>query len=406
MIAAVEDEDQPREIFQGGLVLLGRQWAADLECAAGFDVGIFRLDAGQLLRRQRLLQPNDQIVAHVADAVIVAVEVPHLADGFVHVVGDLVEAQIVLADQAAGEELLLDVVLPVCPVIAAGGIDEDDRHRHRFARLHEREHFESFVHRPKSAGKQRDRVAGSHEHQLAREEIAEVDQLRIVGDEVIGRLLERQANRQPEGRIGPRAAMPGGHDSAARAGDDHPSRGGHRLSELRRLLVIGMAFGRAGRAENADLAHIAIRRKNLQRIAQLLERVVDQFDVAAIGAVAQKLERVGQNLADQVAIGNLFELVDQLRRRLVNLCQLLAADDMRRLGAFLRLLYIIVVSVEFLHHSSLACSNPDAKSSMPRCRGTHRNITLCIEMERFNAGMEQSPEVKFSHSPAASSVGR
>ena len=126
---------------------------------------------------------------------------------------------------------LFDVILPALPEIAAGAVDEDDGHGDALAGLHEREDFEAFVHRAEAAGEERDRVAGADEHQLAGEEVFEVDQLGIVGDERVGGLLEGQADRQAEGRIGARAAVPRGHDPAAGAGDDHPPRGGHRLAE-------------------------------------------------------------------------------------------------------------------------------------------------------------------------------
>ena len=113
------------------------------------------------------------------------------------------------------------------------------------------------------------------------------------------------------------------------------------MPNSRRLLVVGVALRRARRAEDADLSHIAIGREDLQRIAQFLERFVDQLDVAAIGLVAQELERVGDDFADQIAVRHAFQLIDEPRCDHMNFGQLLAADYIRRLGAFLRLLDVI-----------------------------------------------------------------
>src|SRR5437764_486782 len=82
-----------------------------------------------------------------------------------------------LADQSPGEKMLIDVLLPGVPEAAALAIDEHDRHRDGFSGLNKGEHFEVFVHRSESAGEQGDGVTRSDEHQLAREEVFEVDEL-------------------------------------------------------------------------------------------------------------------------------------------------------------------------------------------------------------------------------------
>src|SRR5262249_53105471 len=195
-------------------------------------------------------QSQKHFVAVVAHGVIVAEKVRHLAYGFVHIVRNLVEREIVLADEPTAEELLADVILPAAPVIAAGTIDENDRHGHALAGLHERENFEPLVHRSETAGEERDRVTGAHKHQLAREEVFEIDELWIAVDEGIGFLPEWQPNRKAKRWLSPRAAMPGGHDPAASAGDDHPPGGGHHFAEFGGGDVIVVRFLRARRAED------------------------------------------------------------------------------------------------------------------------------------------------------------
>ena len=77
-----------------------------------------------------------------------------------------------------------------------------------------------------------------------------------------------------------------------------------------------------------------IRREDLQRIAQFLERLVDQLDVAAIGLVAQQLERVGDDLADHVAVGHLCQRFKQCIRVLVHAGEIRARH---LVGRFVRL---------------------------------------------------------------------
>ncbi len=56
------------------------------------------MDFGDLRFGYRVMETQDYFISCVADAVIVAVEVPDFADGFVDVVGDFVEAEIGLAN--------------------------------------------------------------------------------------------------------------------------------------------------------------------------------------------------------------------------------------------------------------------------------------------------------------------
>jgi len=98
------------------------------------------------------VQADDDLIAGVADAVEVAVEVPDLADRLLDAVGDLIEVQVVGADQLARQQVVLDVVLPGLPEVAAWRIDEDDRHGDGLAGLHERQHLEPLVHRAEPAG--------------------------------------------------------------------------------------------------------------------------------------------------------------------------------------------------------------------------------------------------------------
>jgi hypothetical protein len=59
--------------------------------------------------------------------------------------------------------------------------------------LHEGEHLEAFIHRAEAAREERHAVRLLHEVQLAREEVVEIDQLRIAVDRLIRAAARRAA---------------------------------------------------------------------------------------------------------------------------------------------------------------------------------------------------------------------
>ncbi len=195
--------------------------------------------------------------------------------------------------------------------------------------------FESFVHGSETAGEKSDGVAGADEHQLAHEEVFEIDEFFVVGDDLVGLLLEGEPDGQAKAGLRPSAAMTRGHDAAARAGDDHPTRGGHFLGEFGGMAIVLMGFGGSGAAEDADLSHVAVRGEDFQGVAEFLERLVDELDVAAIGLIAEEFHGVVDDFADHVAVGDVAELLDELLGEMVNAGQIGAAHDNGRLGGLL-----------------------------------------------------------------------
>ena len=100
--------------------------------------------------------------------------------------------------------------------------------------LHEREQLEALVERAEAAGQQHERVRLLDEGDLAGEEVAEVDELRVVGEELRGRRLERQPDAHAE-RVGRARALDARlHDPGPGAGDDHPVGVGELAAPARR----------------------------------------------------------------------------------------------------------------------------------------------------------------------------
>ena len=97
------------------------------------------------------------------------------------------------------------------------------------------------------------------------------------------------------------AVVPGPHDAVAGAGDDHPVDLAHPAGELVGLDVLGAVHGVRAEPKIADLADVVVRGEDLEGVAQLLERVGQEPEVAAVGAVAGQARdgdhQVGQDVA-------------------------------------------------------------------------------------------------------------
>ena len=85
----------------------------------------------------------------------------------------------------AGSELGGDEVVPSGPVGAAGHVEEHDRVDLRLARLLEGEELEGLVECAEPTGQQHEAVGLLHERELAGEEVAEVDELPVVGENCV-----------------------------------------------------------------------------------------------------------------------------------------------------------------------------------------------------------------------------
>ena len=196
-----------------------------------------------------------------------------------------------------------DEVAPGAPVRPAGHVEEHDRRRLRLAGLHQRQQLERLVERAEAAGQQHEAVRLLDELELAGEEVAEVDELRVaLGEELGRRRLERQPDAHAERVVGAGALEPGLHDPGAGAGDDHPVVGGHRGREPPGLVVERVVGLGAGRPEDRDLALAAVRREHVERVAHLLERGVGDLQVAAVGAVAREADGGRDQLEDEVGV--------------------------------------------------------------------------------------------------------
>src|SRR5947208_5763402 len=214
-------------------------------------------------------------------------------------VDDSVESEVLRGDEAAGEQLVPDEPVPRLPISFAGKLHEYDRHRRRLPGLQEREDLETLVVRPESAGEQGDRIGLHDEEDLAGEEVAEVDHLRIVLDHPGRALLEGQEDVDAEGVLRARALDPRAHDALRGAGDHHESLADKWPPEPHREVVVGMALLLPGRPEDRDFADASVRLEDARGVPELRHRPVDDLEVEDVELVPLRLQRVQEDVAVQ-----------------------------------------------------------------------------------------------------------
>src|SRR5918994_5316777 len=200
------------------------------------------------------------------------------------VVGERPELEVLGRDVALAEHALAHPVHEPAPVV---GPDEDHRELGDLARLDERERLPELVHRPVAAGEDDEAAGVADEHDLAREEVVELERdVAVAVPALLERQLDVEAYRQRLGLT--RAAVGGLHDPGAAAGDDREATLADEAGGLAGELVVRIVGGRARRAEEARCGRDA--RERVEAHAQLLDDAVDAV-------------LVGQGRADRRLLG-------------------------------------------------------------------------------------------------------
>ena len=158
------------------------------------------------------------------------------------------------------------------------------------------------------------------ERHLAGEEVPEVHELRIVGQELRRRRLERKPDADPE-RVGRARALDAGlHDSRPGAGDHHPLGLGQPSGEAHGLVVQRVVALGARGSEDRRLACRAVRLEHRERVAHLLERGVRHLEIAARHVVTCEAHRRNHQLEEQIRVAHVVaQLRDQLGQLRVDL---------------------------------------------------------------------------------------
>ena len=313
--AAVEVEDETWQFSQIGFITFFTEGSADDETAFGKNVGELVVDLfeGGIVRGR--VEAEHQFLVGVSHAVIDPEEPEDFFDCFFNTIGEFEERQILWLDHAAFEEMLVDEVEEGLPVGAAGGVEKHDGDHVAFARLEQGEYFEAFVERSEAAGQKADSVAFFDEHQLPCEEVLHMDELRVAGNDGVGRLLEGEHDIESHGAFASGSLVSGLHDSSAGPCNNQPSGFRHGSPKVLCLLEAWVLFGSACRAEDGHLAGVPVGAKDLEGVAEFTECTAEDFQVAttrvvfgkAISGIANRFDEVGHIAFAMVGRGVDFE---------------------------------------------------------------------------------------------------
>ena len=190
---------------------------------------------------------------------------------------------------AASQKRIFNKSLPQLPVVSTRFVHHHNGEDVRLAGLDKRERFECFVVRAKSAREQHDGIRLLDKHELASEEVSHRDQFRIALHNRVGGLLEWQENIQAKTVVAASPAVTGFHDTATSAGNHHPARFNHSVSEFLRSDVTWMVGSGSCRTEHRGLAPSAVTCEHLEAIPEFANRGGHELDIAAAGVIAKQL---------------------------------------------------------------------------------------------------------------------
>ena len=274
---------------------------------------------------------------------VVAVEAEDLADGGGDVVGDAVQAVVVVVDVTPAHDFVDEEALPRVPVGAVLDlVEEHDRVRVGLAGLLQGEQLEGLVEGAEATGEHGEAGRLLHEHQLAREEVLHGEEL-VVGDEGVRLLLEREADVDADGPLQPCALHACGHDPGAGAGDHHPALRGEGVGQVARLLVERVVAKRARRAEDRHLRDVAVAGEEGERGPHLLEGGVGDLQVESIDVVRRETHGRHEDLEELVAVGRGADFVEEGEQPAVEI-------GARRAGAGCRLGHLLAESDDGAAH--------------------------------------------------------
>src|SRR4051794_8749391 len=205
-------------------------------------------------------------------------------DDLVEVVVHREAIQVLRRDHPARQRLLSQPADQAAPVAR---VDQADGELVHLAVLDQRERLEELVQRAEAAGQDHERVRVADEHDLAREEVVELQRGVDVAVDV---LLEGQLDVQPDRA---RADLMGAavgrlHRARAAAGDHGEAGAAQPPADLPGQLVLGASGRRARRAEHR---HAAL--DPVQRLEAHLDLAAHPGDALVVGDEAQDARQLG-----------------------------------------------------------------------------------------------------------------
>src|ERR1019366_1935778 len=180
------------------------------------------------------------------------------------------------------EQVLIDIFLPVLPIITSRRVYQNDRQDVAFPRLDKRQGLHRLIMSSEPTGEECRGTRFLNKHQFSGKKEAAVYKTRIFPDKLVRRLLKRQLNVDAEAVIFPRPFVSGLHDTRAGTRDDHKALLGDLLGKIKRLFVLRMFLGDASGTEDRDFTLVAIAFEDPKPIPQLSHSAREDLGVATV----------------------------------------------------------------------------------------------------------------------------
>ena len=149
------------------------------------------------------------------------------------------------------------------------------------------------------------------EHEFAGEEVFEGDELRVIGDDGVGALLEGQHDIHAETMLTAGAFLRRSHDAVCAAGDGHVPLFHHSPGELKGQLIVGIVGRRACRSEHADLQSVPVALEYSKGMPQFLQRPIHDFEVQDIQLRFREPDHTRENFLHERGLDVVVRTVEQ-----------------------------------------------------------------------------------------------
>ena len=187
------------------------------------------------------------------------------------------ETQILRIDELSREQLVFDKGHPLIPIIAVGVLEADNRLRRTLPRLGQCQNFKSFIVRAEPTWKQRNGFGLLHKHEFSSEEVFQVNEFRVIGDDGVGTLFKGEHDVDAETLITTGPFLARLHDSISPTGDHHVAGFYHTPSKLDREEIVRVLGKRSGGSERGDFWARAVFLEHAEPMAQFLDGAIDNL---------------------------------------------------------------------------------------------------------------------------------
>ena len=316
MSVEIEHESGQSRCFRF-ILLLGKGSGSELNFSASEDIAKFPIEADDLFLRKRPLHSNNEQLARESKRVVIAVKTDDFLDGFVGIMGEHNELEVLRIDHFLAKQGFFGELTPLVPVMALWRINTNDGAGLCFSGLDQSQILETLVVSPKPPGKKNGRVGFFKENQLAGEKILEVNQLGILCHHGVRLLFKGEPDVHPETFRWAGPLVSGIHDPRGAPGNHHPALLGHFTGELLGLTVKGTCFRGPCGSKHRDLAKVTVGREDLEGVTELFERGIDDFEIAPVHLFIPKAKDGRHHLLEKFFLPRPACFINEVRDQLV-----------------------------------------------------------------------------------------